>query len=65
MARRRFSDGLIDNAVVVFQRRTNRQLTRAEAIQMLEEMTGFFMMLHQADVSDRRRHAGADAKREG
>lgn len=49
MVRKRFSEALLDDAQLVFERRMARPVSRAEAARMLEELTDFFHLLHQAD----------------
>ena len=49
---RRFSDELVEDARRHFQQRTDRQLTNEDARQMLENLTGFFMLLHEWDRAD-------------
>ncbi|MEE4450502.1 hypothetical protein [Novosphingobium resinovorum] len=46
---RRFSDALVEKARRVFQKRTSRKLTNEDARQMLENLTGFFRVLHEWD----------------
>jgi hypothetical protein len=51
---RRFSDELVEKARAVFQKRTSRKLTNEDARQMLENLTGFFRVLHEWDRAQRR-----------
>lgn len=51
---RRFSNELVEKARTIFQKRTNRTLTNEDARQMLENLTGFFRVLHEWDRAQRR-----------
>lgn len=55
MRKKRFSDALVDDALAVFQRRSGRPLSRADAVHMLEDLTGFFLILHEADRAPKAR----------
>ena len=46
---RRFSDELVEDARRVFQKRTTRTLTNEDARQMLENLVGYFTVLHEWD----------------
>ncbi len=46
---RRLSDELVEDARRVFQKRTERILTSEDARQILENLTGFFSILHEWD----------------
>ncbi|EJU13620.1 hypothetical protein LH128_07859 [Sphingomonas sp. LH128] len=46
---RRFSNELVEKARSVFQKRTSQKLTNEDARQMLENLTGFFRVLHEWD----------------
>lgn len=46
---RRLSDELVEDARRVFQSRTDRTLTSEDARQILENLTGFFSILHEWD----------------
>ncbi len=46
---RRFSEELIEDTRVAFQKRTNRKLTAEDARQILENLVGFFTVLHEWD----------------
>lgn len=54
---RRFSDALVEKARGVFQKRTSRKLTNEDARQMLENLTGFFRVLHEWDRAHAKRAA--------
>ena len=58
---RRFSDELVEDARKLFQKRTTRTLTSEDARQMLENLTGFFTVLHDMDRARARREAAADS----
>jgi len=62
---RRFSDELIEDARKVFQKRTTRTLTSEDARQILENLTGFFTVLHDMDRARIKREAEADSPRSG
>lgn len=60
---RRFSDELVEDARKVFQKRTDRKLTNEDARQMLENLVGYFTVLHEWDRAQARRDVeGADRK---
>lgn len=46
---RRLSDELVEDARRVFQKRTDRTLTHEDARQILENLIGFFSVLHEWD----------------
>lgn len=46
---RRLSDGLVEDARRIFQKRTSRKLTDEDARQILENLIGFFSVLHEWD----------------
>ena len=46
---RRLSDELVEDARRVFQKRTDRTLISEDARQILENLTGFFSILHEWD----------------
>lgn len=46
---RRFSDELVEEACHVFQKRTTRKLTHEDGRQILENLMGFFSILHEWD----------------
>lgn len=46
---RHFSNELLEETIRVFQKRTDRKLTMEDARQMLENLTGFFGVLHEWD----------------
>jgi hypothetical protein len=50
---RRFSNGLVEKARAIFGRRSGRDVTHEEARQMLENLTGFFALLHEWDRDGR------------
>lgn len=56
---RRLSDELVEDARRIFQRRTGRKLTAEDARQILENLIGFFSILHEWD------RAGASETRRG
>lgn len=51
----RFPDDLVEDARRIFQKRADRNLTSEDARQMLENLTGFFSVLHEWD-RERVRH---------
>lgn len=51
----RFSDELLEDTRRVFQKRTDRKLSLEDARQMLENLTGFFAILHEWDRAQVRR----------
>lgn len=57
---RRFPDALVEDARRVFQKRTDRKLTSEDARQILENLIGFFSILHEWD-----RVAAVDASTSG
>lgn len=57
---RRFTDSLVEDARRVFQKRTDRTLTSEDARQILENLIGFFSILHEWD-----RAAAVDASTSG
>ncbi len=58
---RRFSNELVEDARQVFQEETGRKLTAEDARQMLENLTGFFTVLHEWDRAQaKRKAAGGD-----
>ena len=48
----------IDETVAIWQRRTERQLTREDGREMIENMTGFFRVLQEWDRAERARKYG-------
>lgn len=48
------SDHLVEDPRKVFQRCTDRQLTGEDTRQVLENLTGFFSVLHEWDQAGRR-----------
>lgn len=46
---RRFSDEIVEEARRVFQKRTDRKLTHEDGRQILENLVGFFSILHEWD----------------
>jgi hypothetical protein len=48
---RRLSDELVEDARRVFQKRTERMLSSEDARQILENLSGFFSILHEWDLS--------------
>jgi hypothetical protein len=48
----RFSDELIEEARAVFQPQTDRHLTAEDGRQILENLVGFFSVLHEWDLSE-------------
>tara|TARA_B100000378_G_scaffold271529_1_gene262153 strand:+ start:1270 stop:1548 length:279 start_codon:yes stop_codon:yes gene_type:complete len=63
---RRFSDELVEKARNVFQKRTSRKLTSEDARQILENLTGYFRVLHEWDRKQRtpKSEGAAPGKRE-
>ncbi|MBJ7378532.1 hypothetical protein [Sphingobium sp.] len=62
-----FPNELVEKARTVFQKRTSRKLTNEDARQMLENLTGFFRVLHEWDRAQRkseRNSRGDDAEAE-
>jgi len=49
---RRLSDELVEDARRIFQKRTDRKLTAEDARQILENLVGFFSVLHEWDRAD-------------
>lgn len=60
---RRFSDKLVEDARQLFQERTTRTLTSEDARQILENLTGFFTVLHDMDRARMKRETEADSLR--
>ncbi|WP_257554523.1 hypothetical protein [Sphingobium sp. CFD-2] len=54
---RRFSDEIVEKARKVFQKRTSRKLTNEDARQILENLTGYFRVLHDWERTQRKREA--------
>jgi hypothetical protein len=52
---RRFSNELVEKARVIFCRRSGAEVSHEEARQMLENLTGFFTVLHEWDRDNRKR----------
>ncbi|WP_314717788.1 hypothetical protein [Sphingobium yanoikuyae] len=59
---RRFSNELVEKARKVFQKRTSQKLTNEDARKMLENLTGFFRVLHEWDRAQAK--GDADPSRE-
>ena len=49
---RRFSDETVEEARRIFQKRTDRTLTHEDGRQILENLVGFFSVLHEWDRVD-------------
>jgi len=62
---RRFSNELVEDARKVFQEETGRALTAEDARQMLENLTGFFMVLHEWDRAQTKRDSDSASRKNG
>jgi hypothetical protein len=56
----RFSNELVEDARRLFEQRMGRPLTNEDARQMLENLTGYFMTLHEWDRKSRNAESAAD-----
>lgn len=50
----RFSDELLDRMIAIYRRRTSKEITRDKAQVMLSDLTQLFLILHKADLQQRR-----------
>lgn len=57
----RLSDQLVEDTREAFQKRTGRKLTTEDARQILENLLGFFTVLHDWEREASEREAGNDA----
>lgn len=57
-----FSDDLLEEAIEVFQERTERTLTLEDARQMLENLTGFFGVLREWERAQVRQEEEIDVE---
>ncbi len=61
---RRYDEQFLQETVEFWQPRTARKLTREDARQMVENVTGFFQVLAEWDAKAKAAHAASEAHAE-